>query len=378
MRILLTIAATAVIITMLFWTRPESFAELQELPPPTVKIEQVSQVDIQPVNRVTGKLQPARTATLQFQVSGQVNTRLVEPGEYVEKGSELLTIEEGDYVDAVQESLALLKNEQDAIDRDSRLLELIIQERKLQEQEVQRLEQLDKDSLTSKSLYEQSLQELYRLQGEEARLKHGLESSRSRLMIEQARLNIAERNLQRTRLVAPFSGVVNSINVDVGDYVSPNQAALDMVQVDSLDLNVEITGAMASRLQLGQEINIDTRTDRREGKIISLSVDPDPLTNTHSLKIRIPSEGLYPGELAEAYLPGTYYQDAFVVPLGAILYEDGKTFVFTLKDNTLSREPVRLIERYNDQHIVEGVSAGTRIVSRDVSSLADGQTVNVH
>lgn len=378
MRIILTIAVTAVIITLLLWTRPESFAELQELPPPTVKIEQVNQVDIQPVNRVTGKLQPARTATLQFQVSGQVNARSVEPGQYVDKGSELLTIEDGDYVDAVQESLALLKNEQDAIDRDSRLLELIIQERKLQEQEVQRLEQLDKDSLTSKSLYEQSLQELYRLQGEEARLKHGLESSRSRLMIEQARLNKAERNMQRTRLVAPFSGVVNSINVDVGDYVSPNQAALDMVQVDSLDLNVEITGAMASRLTLGQKINIDTRTDKREGEIISLSVDPDPLTNTHSLKIRIPSAGLYPGELAEAYLPGTYYQDAYVVPLGAILYEDGKTFVFTLKDTTLSREPVRLIERYNDQHIIEGVSAGTRIVSRDVSSLADGQTVNIH
>ena len=66
------------------------------------------------------------------------------------------------------------------------------------------------------------------------------------------------------------------------------------------------------------------------------------------------------------------------MPLGAILYDDGKTFVFTLKDKTLSREQVRLIERYKDQHIVEGLSAGTPIVSRDVSSLADGQTVNVH
>ncbi len=377
MRIILTIAATVIIIMLLLWSRPDTYAELQELPPPTVKTEAVAQVDIQPVNRVTGKLQPARAATLQFQVSGQINIRYVEPGAYVEQGSDLLAIEQGDYADAVQESVALLKNEQDAIDRDAQLLTLIEKEEQLQQQEVARLEQLGKDSLASKSLYEQSLQELYRLQGEQARLKHGLESSRSRLMIEQARLNKAERNLQRTTLVAPFSGVVNNINVDVGDYVSPNQPALEIVQVDKLDLNVEITGAMASRLRLGQPIKIDTHSDSREGEIISLSVDPDPLTNTHSLKVRVPSEGLYPGELAEAYLPGTYYQDAFVVPLGAILYEDGQTYVFLLEDDVLTRQPVTLIERYNNLHIIEGLEAGTTVVSRDVSSLADGQTVNV-
>ncbi len=73
MRIILTIAATVIIIVLLLWSRPDTYAELQELPPPTVKTEAVTQVDIQPVNRVTGKLQPARAATLQFQVSGQVN-----------------------------------------------------------------------------------------------------------------------------------------------------------------------------------------------------------------------------------------------------------------------------------------------------------------
>ena len=265
MRIVLTTAITALIIVLLLWTRPESYAELQDLPPPTVKVDAVSQLDIQPVSRVTGKLQPSRTSTLQFQVSGQINARYVEAGEYVEQGAVLLTIEEGDYADAVQESKALLQTEQDAISRDSRLLELIVRELQLQEQEVQRLDQLGKDSLASKSLYEQSLQEFYSLQGEKARLKHGLESSRSRLMIEQARLNKA-----------------------VGDYVSPNEPALEVVQVNALDLNVEITGAAASKLQLGQKIKVETVRDEREGEIIALSVDPDPLTNTHSLKIRVP------------------------------------------------------------------------------------------
>ena len=377
MRIFLTICISVVVVLFLVFSKPDSYAELQDLPPSTVEIEQVSKLSIQPVNQVTGKLQPARTATIQFQVSGQIISRQVEAGQEVIAGEKLLSIEDGDYADAVQESNALIKTEQNAITRDSRLLKLIIQESELQLQEVERLKKLGKDSLASKSLYEQALQELYRLQAEEARLKHGLDSSRSRLMIEQARLNKADRNLQRTELIAPFDGVVNIINVDVGDYVSPGQPALEIVQINNLDLNVEITGRAASKLALGQEIKIETNRDERLGKILALSVNPDPLTNTHALKIRLPSSGLFPGELAVAYLPGEYYENVNVIPLSAILYEDGNTFVFEVQEQTLKRQPIQLVERFRDKQIIEGVDAGINIVSRDVSSLADGQTVNI-
>ncbi len=378
MRIILTSLISIVIIMLLLWTRPDTYAELQDIPPPTVKIEQVVEKDIQPVTRVTGKLQPSRTAKIQFQVSGQITQRYVEAGQHVEAGEVLLSIEQGDYQDAVEESRALLKNERDAIARDSRLLELRVQERQLQQQEVERLKKLGKDSLASTSLYEQALQELYRQQAEEARLKHSVDSARSRLMIEQARLNKAERSLERTELSAAFSGTVNTIMVDVGDYVSPGQAALELVQVQTLDLTLEITGSVASKLGLGQIIKVDTRQGERDGEVIALSVDPDPLTNTHSLKIRVPSDDLYAGELSVAYLPGERYQNAQVVPLSAVLYEDGQTFVFELDADHLVRKPVSLIERYKDLHIIEGVETGAKIVSRDVSSLADGQVVNVH
>jgi len=222
------------------------------------------------------------------------------------------------------------------------------------------------------------LQELYSLQSEEARLKHSLESSRVQLMIEEARLNKAERNLQRASLIAPFDGVVNNISVDVGDYVSPGQPVLELIQVDSLDLNIEVTGRVATELYLGQSIKVETSEDERQGEIIALAVDPDPSTNTHTLKIRIPSEGLFPGELAVAFLPGQQYENVNVLPLSSILYEEGKTYVFQVQNETLKRIPIKLVERYHDLQIIEGVDAGTQIVSRDVSSLADGQTVNIH
>lgn len=378
MRIVLTFVISVIIIVLLLWTRPETHAELRDLPPPTVHVEPVTEMDIQPVTRATGKLQPSRFARIPFQVSGQVDGRFVEAGQRVGQGEALLTIEQGDYLDAVEESTALLKNERNAIARDSRLLELIQREAELQQQEARRLEKLGKDSLASKSVYDRALRELYRLQGEEAKLRHRVDSARSRLVIEQARLNKAERGLRRTRLLAPFSGTINTVMVDVGDYVSPGQAAVELVQIETLDLNLEVTGGIAAGLSLGQQVKVETRTGQHDGEIIALSVDPDPLTNTHALKVRVPSTGLYAGELAVASLPGRRYERARVVPLSAVLYEDGQTFLFGVEADRLARMPVSLIERYSDKHIIEGVKTGTRIVSRDVSGLADGQAVNVH
>ena len=377
MRILIISIVSVLVIVALLWSKPSTYAELQPLPPPTVKVGTVDQTDIQPITKVTGKLQPARKANLHFQVSGQIDKRFVEVGQNVEENALMLSIESGDFVDAVEESKAILKTERAAIARDSRLLALMQQERVLQESEVARLKQLGRDSLASKSNYDQALQSLYRQQADEARLKHSVDSARSRLMIEQARLNKANRNLQRAQLLAPFNGAVNSIHVDVGDYVSPGQAALEIVQVNKLDLNLEITGLSASQLQLGQKINVTTNSDEREGEVIALAVDPDAETNTHALKIRLPSEDLYAGQLAVAHLPGNFYQNAKVIPISAILYEDGQSYVFEVIEDHVVKKIVQLVERYKDVQIIAGIASGSKIISRDVSSLADGQTVIV-
>ena len=285
MRILLIVGISIIMVAALLWTKPGTYAELQSVSPSMVKIDQVRQIDIQPIAKVTGKLEPARKASLHFQVSGQINERFVEAGQNVTAKTQMLSVNSGDFVDAVEESKALLEIKRSTIKRDLRLLELIKQERELQEEEVKRLKQLDQNSLTSKSNYDQALQSLYRQQAEETRLNHSVKLSRSELKVEQARLNKARRNKERTKLDSPFDGVINSVHVEVGDYVSPGQTALEIIQLDELDLNLEISGTTASKLQLGQKIGIQTEKDNREGEVIALALDPNSETNTHTLKV---------------------------------------------------------------------------------------------
>ena len=102
MRILLIISISIIMIAALLWTKPDTYAELQSLSPSMVKVDVVKQIDIQPFVKATGKLEPARKASLHFQVSGQINERFVEPGTKVKAKDQMLSVDSGDFVDAVE------------------------------------------------------------------------------------------------------------------------------------------------------------------------------------------------------------------------------------------------------------------------------------
>ena len=364
-------------IAMLLWTRPDTLAELQPLPPTRVSTDVVQVMDIQPVVRMTGKLQPVRKAVLQFEVSGRVIVRQVEPGQEVRAGDILLRIDDGDFRDSVMEAEALFQVEKKAIERDRQLLELLKKERELLEREVARLERLGQESLASKSNYEQAMQRLLQRRAEESRLNHSVNTATSRLENRLAVLNKSERNLERTSLKAPFNGRINNVSVEEGDYINSGQNAVELVQLDTLDLYLEVTRDVARQLSLGQAIRVNIDDKSVTGQLIALSPDPDHETYTHALRIRLSGDNINPGQLAEAELPGKILEGVNVIPLSAVLREDGESFVFTVKDRKIYRHPVKLATRYKQWQVVNGIAPGTKIVDRDVSVLADGQEITI-
>ena len=375
--LLVIIGLTALLTTLLIWTGPESRATLQPAPPQHVVTAEVRAIDFQPVTRLTGQLRPMRRSNLQFEVSGQVSERHVEPGFRVAAGELLLAVESGDYRDAATEAEATLQQERDALARDRQLLELMEQQVRLQQQEVERIQTLGRESLASKSNYDSAMQSLLQLKSEAARLRHSIDSATARLSRLQAAYNRAQRNLERTRLVAPYTATVDEVSVEVGDYVAPGQMAVKLVQLDKLDLALDVPAAVIGSLSLGQNISLTVEGREREGHIVAMAADPHPRTHTYAVRIRLPADGLFAGQLAEARLPGRQYTDALVVPATAILHSEGKTYVFTIKDEKLARMPVKVLQRHHEWQVIEGVPAGTTVVARDVAALADGQQVTV-
>lgn len=366
----------AAIAALLVVTRPEQGPELREAVSPRVQVEAVALHDLQPVAVVSGRLDPARKTALHFELSGQVDARPVEPGQTVAQGELLLALDAGDFVDALAEAEAQLEQERRNIERDRALLKLSRRNYALQQSELARLGKLEADSLVSESQLDESRIRLIQLEAEAAQLEASTGSAESRLALREAARNRAARNLERTRLSAPFSGTVNMVAVQLGDYVTPNQTVVELIDSSQLDLYLEVRGDVAHALAQGQAVEVSVNGTRLPGKVIALQVDPDPVTFTHAVRVRLSGERARPGQVAEASLPLQALHQAAAVPSTAVLYDEGRTYLFRVNGDILERVEVVLGPRVGELQVVEqGIGAADRIVARDVAALSDAQKV---
>lgn len=151
---------------------------------------------------------------------------------------------------------------------------------------------------------------------------------------------------------------------------------LELVDVSALDFYVEVDGSTASALQLGDSLAVETSAGPVAGSVIALQPNPDTRTFTHALRVRIPGDGLLPGQTARIRVPLPTLRQAWVVPTEAVLASTGGKTIFRITGDRLQPVPVRLGPRVGNLQVIEGALAeGWQIVSRSVAALDPGRQV---
>jgi cobalt-zinc-cadmium efflux system membrane fusion protein len=362
----------------LIWSTPDRAPRLKAVSAVKVAAHKLAPANLNPVVEVTGRLQPVNRALMRFELSGQLAERLVEPGQVVAQGELLLRLADGDYRDALNEARAQLTMQRAAVKRDRTLLEIARRDRELQRREVARLEKLGSASLVSASHLDQARQRLLALESSEAELAYKVDTAQAQILISESNVARAQRNLERASLTAPFAGTVNTVELEQGDYVSPNQPALELIDTRHIVLYVEVNGQTAAALSLGQRVDVMVDGMRWPGQITALQNDPDPDTFTHALRIRVDGEDLQTGQPAMARLPLRPLTAVLAVPVSAVLREEGRNYVFVIREGRLSRREIVTGMRHEDRIVVrQGLEPGEQVVARDVAALTDSQSVEV-
>jgi RND family efflux transporter MFP subunit len=373
---IIAIATAVVLVLTLLWAKKGPEAKLEELPPLKVVLLEVQRQDLLPTESLTGRLQPVKTAQLKFEVQGRVKQRLAEPGVLVEQGTEILKLDAQDLQDQFIQSQSQYDIEQAGIRRDQRMLKLAKQNLALQKSEVQRYEQLNNDSLISASQLDAARQQMLTLDSQVSDLQYKVTTAKSRVALKESERDLAQRNLQRATLTAPFSGYVNEINAEVGDFVTATQIVATVVDTSFLDLHLDVRGEVVAALTLDQEIDVIVGTKKIPGKLIALQPDPNISTNTHAIRIRLPGGQVQSGTLASADVPLGQQVDVLTVPVTAVATNAGESFIYSFQEGVLNKVPVVISSRVGSKYILaSGVEAGTKIVARDVAGLKDGQLV---
>lgn len=144
-----------------------------------------------------------------------------------------------------------------------------------------------------------------------------------------------ELEIDNTSIDAPFDGVVQERNVEIGDYVRAGDAVVEIVDIDPLIIAGEINGKEVSELFVGgrgSAVLVDGTTIN--GVIRYLAPVADSNTRTFRVELEVPNpNGIRAGLTAELQLAGSRIFAHDISPSLLTLADDGAVGVKTVSSN---------------------------------------------
>jgi len=209
-----------------------------------------------------------------------------------------------------------------------------------------------------------------------------IEDSRTALRVAEAVASLAQARFEKTRIRAPFSGLVGVRRVSPGAYLREGTVITDLTRVDEMKVAFSAPERFAGDLKPGVAVELSTPAfpgQKFNGRLSVVDPVVDSGTRTLRLVARIPNPGfkLRPGMSADVSVTLAERSQALVVPDEAVFAEGNQNFVYVVKpDSTVTRAAVVLGTRDSMQvEVVEGLSAGARVIRAGHQKLYEGARV---
>jgi membrane fusion protein (multidrug efflux system) len=197
----------------------------------------------------------------------------------------------------------------------------------------------------------------------------------------RARLDATRARLSDRVITAPFAGVLGFRQVSPGTLVTPGTTIASLDDVSVMKLDFSVPESFLSALAPGQAISATSVAfpDRDfTGEVVTIDSRVDPVTRAVTVRATLPNPDrlLRPGMLltVEVFQPE---RQALVVPEIAVIQVSRSAHVYRLKpDDTVEQVDVELGQRRRGEvEILDGLSAGDRIVVDGAVKLRDGSAI---
>jgi len=354
-------------------SKPEIQPHPSEIIAPLVETMVLEFEDVQISVKSQGTVEAKQKTKLISEVSGRVVwvSENFKNGNFISKNEKLL------HIDALDYELALAVATANLHDAELNLME-----------EKVRAKQAESDWKLAQKIKHQADKQASALT---LRLPH-LARATATLEANKAQLKLAKRNLQRTRLRAPFDGIVENKSVDVGQYLtlaSPiatllsseeaevrlplSRHAFNRLENNGLNAPVEVTlfGAISNQKWPALISRIEKKLDpeTREQYLIANIQDPYNLDRKHSSSLSL-------GAFIDASIAGKLYKKVVKIPRYA-LHQNNHVFVVGNNNSLVSRaiEFVRLDDK--KLLIIKGLNKGEKLVITQLPLMTEGMKIRV-
>jgi RND family efflux transporter MFP subunit len=332
----------------------------------------------------SGYVTPRRRATVAAKVTGRVEQIYAEEGLHVKNGQVLAELD----CSQPKASLASAKTDRDATA--AALADLEVQSGNA-DRELKRAESLRDAGVNSVQALDTA-----RTTSQSLRSKIALTKEQTRAA--EARIAVAQQDVENCTVRAPFDGIVVSKDAQRGEMVSPNSAGggftrtgiATVVDMNSIEVEVDVNEAYIARVKTGQKAVsiLDAYPDWQIPSTVR-TVIPTADRQKATVKVRVSFDHLDPRILPDMGVKVAFLDDTPVakskgsearalIPKSAVRQDGGKSIVFLVSQQKLERRAVSLgAERGGDVEVMAGISPGDRLVVRGAENLRDGQAVEV-
>jgi len=196
-----------------------------------------------------------------------------------------------------------------------------------------------------------------------------LDDASAALKVAEANLELAKARWTKTRIIAPFDGIIGARKVSVGTFLRGGQQITELANIDQIRVIFSAPERFVARLTRGAEVTISTTAFQGfelKGKIIVIEPVIDPLTRSARVVAYVKNSGrkFRPGMSANVSAILGERLEALTIPSEAVFGSGSQSFVFVVKtDSTVARVPLTLGTRMSDVvEVVDGLKKGMIVV----------------
>jgi len=308
------------------------------------------------VVRFTGTTQPVDQTIVKARVAGRLAEVLVREGDRVTKGQVLARFETNELQSRVNERQSAL----DAARADARWTARDLG---------------DKETLAKRNIVSQSALDAARSTAE---------NKASMVLVAEAQLEIAQRNLNDAEVKAPFDGVVGERIANQGESLPIDGKILALLDTSHVEVAAQMPAADVVRLKVGQPVTVTLEGfgDREfQGRITRIS--PTAQAGSRSIPVYVEisdrHDALRGGLFAMGSVVVAEKGHALAVPAAAMRKDDQGDYVLAVENGVLVKKPVGAVRTWSRGELVEvkGLESGMTIVSAPLPGLKAGQPVKV-
>jgi len=209
--------------------------------------------------------------------------------------------------------------------------------------------------------------------------------------LTQAELDVklAQMDLEKTRIRAPFAGVLTEIKISPREHIDPGRELCTLVNISRIWVKAKILESEIGKIKAGREV--DLRFSAYPGKVFKGTVEAvSPIVNAEDktcaahIALSNPAEEIKPGMHAEVEIAAEIYKDRLLVPQEAILVRGGRKLVFVVENGLAKWRYVKIgLENEIYAEILAGerpeetVNAGDLVIIEGHFTLAHDASVTI-